>query len=78
MTDQDALTDDERARGSRISTNPRVTTRTYSEAAVLAIVAARVAQVTAENTRMRQILAGLGYCPVDGEPMPCMTCGAGL
>jgi hypothetical protein len=25
-----------------------------------------------------QRLAELGICPQDGEPMPCMTCGAGL
>lgn len=24
------------------------------------------------------VLAELGFCPKDGEPMPCMTCGAGL
>lgn len=24
------------------------------------------------------ILSHLGICPTDGEPMPCMTCGAGL
>ncbi len=24
------------------------------------------------------MLVQLGFCPTDGESMPCMTCGAGL
>lgn len=32
----------------------------------------------AERDRMSRILAELGFCPVDGEAMPCFTCGAGL
>lgn len=31
-----------------------------------------------ERDRLIAILAELGFCPKDGEPMPCMTCGAGL
>ena len=38
----------------------------------------RAEQAEAENKRMRIILAELGYCPNDGDTMPCMTCGAGL
>lgn len=28
--------------------------------------------------RLRGIAAQAGFCPKDGESMPCMTCGAGL
>jgi hypothetical protein len=31
-----------------------------------------------EEEIRRQVYAELGFCPVDKEPMPCMTCGAGL
>lgn len=27
---------------------------------------------------LRGIAAEAGFCPKDGEPMPCFTCGAGL
>lgn len=37
-----------------------------------------VLAVIEERDRMRDILNRLGFCPVDGEPMPCLTCGAGL
>jgi len=26
----------------------------------------------------KAILLDLGFCPVDGDSMPCLTCGAGL
>lgn len=32
----------------------------------------------AEVKRLRNVLTELGFCSVDGESMPCMTCGAGL
>jgi hypothetical protein len=41
-------------------------------------VADAVEALEAEHARMRSILAELGFCPVDGDAMPCMTCGAGL
>lgn len=31
-----------------------------------------------EVQRLEQLLADLGFCPKDGDPMPCLTCGAGL
>jgi hypothetical protein len=31
-----------------------------------------------EVARLRTMLWALGFCPNDGESMPCMTCGAGL
>lgn len=31
-----------------------------------------------ERARMRAMLAELGFCPKDGDSMPCTTCGAGL
>jgi hypothetical protein len=31
-----------------------------------------------EIKRLRQLIADLGFCPKDGESMPCFACGAGL
>jgi len=31
-----------------------------------------------EVERLTNMLNQLGFCPKDGESMPCMTCGAGL
>lgn len=31
-----------------------------------------------EVERLSSILLALGFCPKDGESMPCLTCGAGL
>lgn len=32
----------------------------------------------AEAERLTALLAVLGFCPKDGDSMPCFTCGAGL
>ena len=31
-----------------------------------------------EVERLSKMLLTLGFCPKDGDSMPCMTCGAGL
>jgi hypothetical protein len=35
-------------------------------------------KLAAESGRMRALLGELGFCPKDGDSMPCETCGAGL
>lgn len=31
-----------------------------------------------EAERLQRMVSDLGFCPKDGEAMPCFTCGAGL
>lgn len=31
-----------------------------------------------EVLRLRSMIYGIGFCPDDGDSMPCLTCGAGL
>lgn len=37
-----------------------------------------LAAAQTEIRRLRNMLADLGFCPEDGDSMPCETCGAGL
>lgn len=38
----------------------------------------RAEKAEAEVERLTAMLGALGFCPKDGDSMPCLTCGAGL